>query len=540
MEHDADAMQIAEQLYPAALLMLGDPAESRAAVIESIVAAKRHSPEQWADSVLPHLLRISLTRAPERLDPDALPEDSVPDALRPVLRLPAGSRISLALDLCGCDPADAAAARGLTADEQQRNTEKAYRQLQFLQTGDAVPRQQLAESAKTLIWQEADSEALFAALADAAAEETAAPGSDSETQIVRRSTAEKKRKTISVPVWCIAAAAVGITVLSAALIFRIAADRLSEAQRQPEPLSQNEVAEIFASDYLYIGSAQEKAADAAGIPSGQAVFLSTKLKTAADPPFYELQFTDGSKLYSCIADAKSGEVSDLQDTDAAVELRTESLQNAESLRKTAAEAFSLHDVIVLKEKLTHGAYDDEIRFELLDRSGIVHSVQLDAQTAVLLKYKKERLGNTVQGRIISAEKAKELAVARVSGQSVSEMIFTKVRQDGELYTVAFTMDDGTQYLVELNAVSGAVSNVDVHPVSADISDAVGMLAARDTALKLSGLSEEKNVNFTKAKIDRSSGIYVYELEFETYDYEYEVSIAVQDGTPVKFRAWETE
>ena len=53
-------------------------------------------------------------------------------------------------------------------------------------------------------------------------------------------------------------------------------------------------------------------------------------------------------------------------------------------------------------------------------------------------------------------------------------------------------------------------------------------------------SEEKNVNFTKAKIDRSSGIYVYELEFETYDYEYEVSIAVQDGTPVKFRAWETE
>ena len=156
------------------------------------------------------------------------------------------------------------------------------------------------------------------------------------------------------------------------------------------------------------------------------------------------------------------------------------------------------------------------------------------------RHKKERLGDTVQGRIISAEKAKELAVARVSGQSVSEMIFTKVRQDGELYTVAFTMDDGTQYLVELNAVSGAVSNVDVHPVSADISGAVGMLAARDTALKLSGLSEEKNVNFTKAKIDRSSGIYVYELEFETYDYEYEVSIAVQDGAPVKFRAWETE
>ena len=540
MERDAAALQTAQQLYPAAVLILGEPAEGRAAVIEAIAAAKRRSPETWTESVLSHLLRIILTRAPERTDPDAMAENILPDALRPVMRLPAGSRISIALDLCGCDADDVAAARGLTADEQKRNTEKAYRQLQFLQSGDVVPRQQLTAALHALPWQEADTDALFAGLADAAAEDSGAVPAEPEPQITRRQTPETKRKTVSVPVWCIAAAAVGIAVLSIALVLRTAADWLPDSLHQPDPLSQNEVAEIFATDYLYIGSVQEKAADAAGIPSEQAVFLSTKLKTPADPPVYELQFTDGSKLFSCIADAKSGEVSELQDTDAAVELRTEKLQSAESLRKTAAEIFSLHEIIVLKEKLTHGAYDDEIRLDLLDRSGIVHSVQLDARDGTLLKYKRERLSDAVQGRVISADKAKELAVARVSGQSASEMIFTKVKQDGELYTVAFTMDDGTQYLVELNAVSGAVSNVDVHPVSADISGAVGMLAARDTALKLSGLSDEKNVNFTKAKIDRSSGIYVYELEFETLDYEYEVSISVQDGTPVKFRAWETE
>ena len=108
----------------------------------------------------------------------------------------------------------------------------------------------------------------------------------------------------------------------------------------------------------------------------------------------------------------------------------------------------------------------------------------------------------------------------------------------QVLTGDLSADGKTGVLIELNAETGNVNTVDVHPVSADITQAVGLLAARDTALRMAELTDRDPVEFTKAKIDRSSGSYVYELEFETPDYEYEVSIRTETGEVLKYRVWQ--
>ena len=154
------------------------------------------------------------------------------------------------------------------------------------------------------------------------------------------------------------------------------------------------------------------------------------------------------------------------------------------------------------------------------------------------KYTAEELTAEEPENIISPAQAKTRAVSRVGDLDLSQVIFTKVKLDGGAYLIAFTLDDGTQYLIELNAATGSVNTVDVHPVSADITQAVGLLKARDTALHMAELTERDAVDFTKAKIDRSNGAYVYELEFETPDYEYEVSIRTATGEVLKYRVFQ--
>ena len=125
---------------------------------------------------------------------------------------------------------------------------------------------------------------------------------------------------------------------------------------------------------------------------------------------------------------------------------------------------------------------------------------------------------------------------RAGNPDPDKVIITKVKQDGNVYLIAFTLDDGTQYLMELNAVTGSINTVDVSPVSADISGAIGMIEAAKRAESLAGLMKTQPVEFTKAKIERSNGAYVYELEFETEAFEYEASVNTVTGAMIKYRA----
>ena len=77
----------------------------------------------------------------------------------------------------------------------------------------------------------------------------------------------------------------------------------------------------------------------------------------------------------------------------------------------------------------------------------------------------------------------------------------KEKLDGTVYLLAFTLEDGTQYIIEIDAKTGHVNTVDVILVSADTSDYIGLAAAKKIALERTGLTDsEDSVLFTKAKI----------------------------------------
>jgi uncharacterized membrane protein YkoI len=153
-----------------------------------------------------------------------------------------------------------------------------------------------------------------------------------------------------------------------------------------------------------------------------------------------------------------------------------------------------------------------------------------------MKYSAEEPAGEEYTNIIPPEFAKQQALNRAAITDASQVIFTKIKQDGGVYLIAFTLDDGTQYMTELNAENGAVNTVDVQPVSADMTDAVGVIEAAKRAEAMAGLTKEQPALYTKAKVERSNGAYVYELAFETADYEYEVSVNTETGAIVKYRA----
>ncbi len=532
-------LRCARTLFPTAVLSLGSLSDGRSTVTEAIAAALRKSPDAWESDAVRQLIRICRTRAPERIQQHSLPKDPALEPLLPILKLPSGSRRALALAVSGIPEKEAAAASGLTEDELAQKTEKALRQLTFMQNGDTPALSDLQAAAKHIPWHETDTELLLAGIEESKQTQEPEPEIPAIREITRSEPQKTKGKTIAVPLWGIVLGIVSLIVLAVSLMLLWASQPHRGAVPQPDIPRTEEVSLIFSGQYLSIGEAQIIAAKDAGADADAACFLSTKLKTDESPACYVLSFTlpDGQQ-YEYQLDAVSGEILDASHSEADVLLNTEGWLSAEELRQAALSRTGLHDVLFRKEKREAEGDSGYYKFELLDAAGKLYSVQIDARTAMLMKYTAEELAADIPENIISPEQAKLRALSRVGDLDLHEVIFTKIKQDGGVYLISFSLDDGTQYQIELNAENGSVNTVDVHPVSADITESVGLLAARDTALRMAELTDRDPVEFTKAKIDRSSGVYVYELEFETPEFEYEVSIRTETGEVLKYRVWQ--
>ena len=541
-DHSEALTACAKQLFPLAALYLGSLSGGRAAVTEAIAAVRRRSPEDWQDAVLPQLLRICQMRVPEYTKTNDFPDDPALSVLRPVLKLPPGSRCSLALSLCDIPPEKAAVARGITEENLAQNTEKALRQLKFTRGGESPETDELRQALRHLPWHDSDTEALLAA---AALPEGNAPAEQEEAPIageIRRITKQEHGagRTVSVPLWGI--------VLGFGCMLAVFAGLLALALRRPHPAQMQDPAvhadyepeEIKRFQaYLTLSEAQKKAAEYAGVSLDAATVLNTKLKPDEQPPYYEVTLYAGNGKQQVITlDAKTGEqISD--STEKADKIpRTDKWLPAAEMRQAALRCAGLDEALFLKEKIGSGGDSGYYKYELLDGNGVVYEMQFDAYSGMLLKYSAEEPAAEQPVNIIPPETAKKQALVRAGNPDPAKVIFTKVKQDGNVYLIAFTLDDGTQYLMELNAVNGSVNTVDVYPVSADISGAVGVTGAAERAQTMAGLEKGQPVEFTKAKIERSNGAYVYELEFETPEYEYEVSVHTVTGAIVRYRAIE--
>lgn len=543
MQQEQALVCCAKKLFPIAVLCLGSFADGRSTVTEAIAAALRNAPNAWESDAVRQLIRICRTRTPSRITQPDFPQDDndVLLPLLPILKLPAGSRRALALAVSDFSLAEAAAAADMTTAELEQKTEKALRQLTFMQTGDPPMLSDLQSAAQKIQWHDSDSEQLLAGIAEAenAQHPEQTPAEVRDREIIHSTTpAKSDKKTVAIPIWgMILVILLFIALTAALLILWFNLPHHGNAEQRIQPHS-DEVDSLFSASYISISEAQDIAAKDAGTDTDTACFLSTKLKTDETPPCYVLSFTVGQdQQYDYSLDAVSGSILTQEECEADTVLDTSDWLPAEEIRSTALAKTGLQDILFLKEKRAADSDSAYYKFELLNAAGTLYTIQMDARNAMLMKYTAEELTAQEPENIISAAQAKARALSRIGDLSMSQVIFTKVKLDGGAYLIAFTVDDGTQYLIELNAATGGVNTIDVHPVSADITQAVGLLAARDTALGMAELTDRDEIEFTKAKIDRSNGAYVYELEFKTEEFEYEVSIATSDGSVLKYRVW---
>ena len=522
--------QSAESLHPyymLSALCLGSCADARTAVTEAAVSAQRQNTDLFGQ-----LLRICQTRASDKAVPPEkcdFPEDS---PLRSVLKLNFGGRRDIGILLTDLPQADSADAMGLTADELSRRTEKALRQFTFLNGGVAADQDSLRAALSALPWSAEEITAIETGLIAANAQAAAAKVSVPEiTKIIP----PKKKKTASVPLWAFLTMTGIVLLLIAALIF-LAFSRGSNVQPPPE-IEKEAAQKAIAHEYLSLDDAQSAALAALPAEAVNPLCTNTKLKLDMRPVIYEITILcDRGVQYIVILDGKTGDVTSCTDQQTTNVLRIEGWINKETMRAQALKQANLTDAVFLKEKRGSDSGRGYYKYEMLGADNRIYTVQMDAISGKLLKYSVEDVITDKSSNYITPSQAQKQAIIRVGDLTANAVIFTKTKLDGSVYMVGFTLDDGTQYTIEVNAVTGSANIVDVRPVSADSSGMIGMLRARDIALERANLLGYGGVRMTKAKIDRENSAFVYELEFETEEYEYEVTLNTETGEITEYRA----
>lgn len=140
-----------------------------------------------------------------------------------------------------------------------------------------------------------------------------------------------------------------------------------------------------------------------------------------------------------------------------------------------------------------------------------------------------------------------------AGLSAHDVTYTKEKLESEdgisVYDIEF-YNDSAKYDYEINAVNGTILDKSVEilhtgtngrpsastqpqqPAQTPAQDQQGhrltLEEAKNIALEDAGVSSA-DVTYTKEKLDRDDGVYVYELEFYTNDTEYDYDINAQTG-----------
>ena len=119
------------------------------------------------------------------------------------------------------------------------------------------------------------------------------------------------------------------------------------------------------------------------------------------------------------------------------------------------------------------------------------------------------------------------------------MTFTKARLDYEdgqpVYEIEF-ISATTEYDYEIDAVKGTIierkaekRKIQSQEQSKPSASYIGVDKAKNTALSHAGL-QEKEVLFTKAKLENDDGQSVYEIEFRKGNTEYDYTIDAFKGS----------
>lgn len=545
-------------LWKLALLYTGNETLSEKFVGNAYAASCRagNSPDAF-EAAAKQLLHAFKSQADDP-NPSDIAENS---PLLELFRLSDSQRILCALQLCGLTDAQMSDILDCTLSELKQKQVKMNRSLRFSE--DATVSMESLQTAADALTISEDAIHRIDAVFEKKMSEKADPTRKIELrqggtvqEIVRTEETVQpgdpkpihtNAKTIRLPIWglvlCITLPMMAAGITTGLLFSRGRAHTPRESSvpsvNSMVHISTTPTGEIVIdSPYLDFAQAREKALLYAEIQSADATFIKTKLIPESTPVSYELTFLDKKGTqYDYFIDAESGALIDYNTLQTNTVVNTKEFLPLDKVRSIALESAGLTDAIFTKEKLANESDVYYYKIEFNDTTGKSYTVQLLATTGELLKYSVKEANSPVIENAISMESAKQQALLRAGILNESQVTFTKEKLDGSVYLLAFTIEDGTQYTIELDAQSGLANTVDVILVSADTKDFIGFTKAKAIALQKAGLNDAVPIVYTKAKIDRDNAAYVYELEFETEDYSYEVRLNTRTGEVLKYRAW---
>ena len=501
-------LQAAPVLYRMAMLLLGSKKSAQEVTAQALRVLSADEFKQADANALKtmgaaQILRDYITQADAEDcgKPDFAEESPLPA----LLRLPDEDRQLCAMRLCGFSEGEMSDVLDCTLASLSPKLETAMRRLTFSQDGDAPDLEALQSAADAVSLTDKELEEirrLFSADQENPKQirkiEVRKSGrvqefsrADDTLYNADRKPVQKKSdtaRTVRLPVWgVVLMILLPLLVAGACIALLFAQKSRADMQSQkgnglfvPKKEGDTELPEL---PYLDFAEARTQVLDYTDVSADAATFIKTKLCTDTTPVSYDIVFLDNSGTqYEYILDAERGTLIDFQTTKTDTMLDAADFIPLDEVRQIALDAAGLENAIFTKEKLDNDNGTFCFKLEFLDAQGKGYDVSLLAKSGKIIKYTVKDAVQQDTSHFITLDKAKEQALLRAGVQAADaaqSVIFTKEKLDGKVYLLAFTIEDGTQYIVELDAETGLSNIVDSIPVSADTTEFIGLTTAKE-------------------------------------------------------------
>lgn len=238
-------------------------------------------------------------------------------------------------------------------------------------------------------------------------------------------------------------------------------------------------------EYMGVDAAKAIALAAADITESDAVFTTAELEEKNGLSYYEIDFTVGGQEYDYDIDAISGKIIENQtkavDDTAANEATTANTTNAASDGQVTLEeakeialnhaGLTADGVTFIKGKLERDDGREKYDIEFYTSDFKEYDYEIDPQTGEILSYDYDaedyapQKSSTGNSSAITEAKAKEIAVAQVSGATVDDIREWEADyDDGRLEYEGKIYDADTEYEFTIDGYSGSIISWETEPL----------------------------------------------------------------------------
>lgn len=229
--------------------------------------------------------------------------------------------------------------------------------------------------------------------------------------------------------------------------------------------------------YIGADAAKAIALDTAGIAEGAAAFTSTDLENRNGTDYYQVKFTADGQNYTYDVDAVTGVVIGQDGQNAPVEKPSTNTATAgtatTNVDEGKAKEIALNHAGLTEDQVSfvrsrldweNGRQVYDVEFYTSDYKE--YDYEIDANTGEILSYDYDAEGYappTASGsQVISADRAKEIALAEVPGATTKDIYeFDVDRDDGRLEYEGTIYYNGVEYEFSIDGYSGAIRGWEV-------------------------------------------------------------------------------